>query len=203
MNFNYKLGGAVAIATFVASVLAPAGLADTNIGVTNNGAYSNNTVTVNNSGNGGNVGVTQTNNSTIVNGVTVGQNTGKNKANFSTGDGTSIVTGDANSDVTVTVGGSSNVASGSQCGCVVASTNVNISDNGAFSNNNVIVNNGNGGKKNKNSQKNVSYIVNSVDVHQVTGKNKANFNTGGSTGIATGNTTSNVTVNVTGSANTQ
>jgi hypothetical protein len=204
MTFNYKLGGAVAVASFVATVLAPAGLAETTVTVTNNGAVSNNTVNVTNSGGNGSTNVKQTNDSTIVNGVTVHQNTGKNTASYNTGGDTTIVTGDANSDVNVTVGGSSNTALGNEgCGCSVASTIVTISDNGAASNNKVTVKNGSNSNGNGGSQKNKSYIVNSVDVHQVTGKNKAKFNTGGSTGVGTGNSTSNVTVNVTGSANTK
>lgn len=202
MNFNYKLGGAVAIATFVASVLAPAGLADTVIDVTNNGANSNNTVNVTNNGGGG-ASVKQTNNSTVVNGVNVTQNTGKNKANFNTGDGTSVTTGNATSNVVVNVGGSTNTADNEGCGCAVASTLVTIADNGAFSNNKVTVKNGNDSKKAGTVQKNTSVIVNAVNVKQNTGKNKAKFNTGGTTGVTTGNTTSNVTVNVTGSANTK
>lgn len=198
-KFDIKLGSAVAIAAFVATVIAPAGLAETTVDVTNNGAQSNNTVNVSNS-NGSGSGVKQVNNSTIVNGVTVKQNTGNNSASFNTGGDTGIETGNAASTVTVAVGGSANVASTDDCGCT-SNTTVNISDNGARSDNTVNIKNGSKYAKKANVQKNNSVITNAVAVKQVTGKNKAKFNTGGSTGVATGNTTSNVTVNVTGSTN--
>jgi hypothetical protein len=203
MTFNYKLGGAVAIATFVATVLAPAGLAETTVDVSNNGALSHNTVNVTN-GNGGSGSTTnQTNNSVIINTVSVNQNTGKNNASLNTGGGTTITTGAANSNVTVGVGGSTNTAVGTEgCGCSVGDTTVIVSDNGALSHNKVTVTNGGNSKYKKgNSQTNNSFIVNGVNVSQNTGKNKAKLNTGGSTIITTNDTNSDVTVSVTGSAN--
>lgn len=198
-KFDLKLGSAVAIAAFVASVVAPAGLADTTVDVTNNGANSSNTVNVTNKG--GSAGVSQTNNSTVVNGVTVKQVTGKNTASYNTGGETTVVTGNATSDVVVHVGGSINEATGAPCGGCATNTTVNVSDNGAFSNNTVNVKNGAGTSKKAKGQKNTSVIVNTVDVKQITGKNKVKFNTNGANGISTGHATSNVTVNVTGSAN--
>lgn len=197
---DLKLGSAVAIATFVAAVIAPAGLADTTVDVVNNGANSTTNVVVNNTSGGGSV--SQTNNSTVVNDVSVKQVTGKNKANGNTGGNTTIDTGNASSTVNVVVGGSTNDATSVPCGGCASNTTVNVTGNGARSDNTVVVNNiSKSGKKAK-GQKNTSVIVNTVDVKQVTGKNKAKNNTGGSTGVATGNATSNVTVNVTGSSNT-
>src|SRR6266705_803537 len=94
MTFNIKLGAAVAVATFVASVIAPAGLADTGITIVGNGANSTSNVTVNNTSN---VSVNQTNDSTIVTDVNSTASTGGNDASFNTGGDTSIITGNASS----------------------------------------------------------------------------------------------------------
>jgi hypothetical protein len=196
---DIKLGSAVAIATFVAAVLAPVGLADTTVDVANNGANSTTNVVVNNTSGGS--GVSQTNHSVIINEVSVKQTTGKNTASGNTGGDTVIETGDATSTVNVTVGGSTNEAVTIPCGGCATNTTVNVSGNGARSDNTVVVNNGVKNGKTK-GQKNTSFIVNGVSVKQVTGKNKAKYNTGGTTAVTTGTTTSTTSVSVTGSSNT-
>jgi len=195
-NFNVKLGSAVAIATFVASVLAPAGLADTTINVTDNGVASNNTVNVNN---GSKTTINQTNGSEVVTNVSAKSDTGGNSANFNTGGTNSIVTGNATTNVTVSVGGSSNTATPPQCGCK-ANTTVDVSGNGDASNNAVNVNNK---TKFKVNQLNSSVIVSDIKAKAKTGNNSTSWNTGSGTGITTGHAGTNVTVNVTGSNNTQ
>ena len=79
--------------------------------------------------------ITQNNNSTIINGITVNQNTGNNTANKNTGGSTSITTGNTTTNVTTTTTGSSNVVNGTNCGG--GNTSVNILNNGAGSTNNV------------------------------------------------------------------
>lgn len=76
-----------------------------------NGAGSVNKVKVNQSQA---CNITQSNNTTIVNGVTVISNTGGNKANGNTGGTTNITTGNVQSIISIVNGGSSNTATG--CG---------------------------------------------------------------------------------------
>lgn len=73
-----------------------------------------------------------------------------------------------------------------------ASTTIELSGNGSFSNNTANVN------VTQNTtvvQSNTANITNNVDVDAKTGNNDANNNTGGDVSITTGNATSNVTVN--------
>jgi hypothetical protein len=79
--------------------------------------------------------IKQSNNSTIINGTTVVQNTGNNTANKNTGGSTSIITGNTTGNVTVTTTGSSNTVNGGTCSG--GNTTINILNNGAGSTNNV------------------------------------------------------------------
>lgn len=196
-NFSSKLGAAVAMAIVIASTMASAALADTTVDVSGNGVNSTNNVTVNNTNN---TTVNQTNNSTIVTDVDAESSTGGNNANYNTGGDVNITTGDANTKVKVSVGGSTNSAVLPDCICNTTNNSVNVTDNGVDSNNTVNL-------KNKNNltvkQKNNTVVVTDVDAKSKTGKNSANYNTGpGSTGISTGNATTKVKVKVTGSSNT-
>lgn len=194
-KFDIKLGSAVAIATFVATVVAPIGLADTTVDVSGNGVKSDNYVSVNNT-NG--VTVNQTNNSKVTNSITVKQNTGGNKASGNTGGDTTVTTGNTTSNVEIFVGGSTNDAVSEGCNTCAANTTVNVTDNGKKTDNTVKVNNGN---KKVVNQKNNNTVVNTGKIKQNTGKNKAKNNTNGTTNVTTGHSNSNVTVNVTGASN--
>ena len=196
INITKKFTVAVATAAIVLGAVAPAAFASTtNITVSGNGALSNTGVKINNTTN---TTVVQSNVSNVVTVVNSTANTGGNHASFNTGGSTVIATGNARSNVKVTVGGSSNSA-------VVPTpatdngTNVTVSDNGALSVNKVKVNNSNILTV---VQQNWSNVWNVISSSTKTGNNSSNFNTGGITGIGSGNATSNVTVNVTGSTNT-
>jgi hypothetical protein len=196
MNFKSKLATAVASAAVILSTVVPATFASTNVSVNGNGAFSKNNVTVNNTSG---TTITQSNSSTVITEVNSTANTGKNTSTFNTGGDNGISTGNATSNVNVTVGGSSNNATvNTTCGCN-NNTTVNVKNNGAFSSNGVKVTN--------NSSTNVlqqawNYIVTGVASSANTGDNSSVFNTKGTNGIVTGNSHSNVTVNVTGSSNT-
>ena len=195
-NFNTRFVTAIATAAVILGAVAPAAFADTTVNVTGNGAGSNNTVVTNNTSG---TKVVQINNSTVVTSVNSTASTGGNNASFNTGGDTSINTGNANSTVNVSVGGSSNTAAFvDPCGCNTT-TNVTVGDNGAGSNNGVIVSSSSWFKA---IQKNWSSIITTVTSLSKTGHNTSSFNTGGTTNVTTGGGTSNVTVNVTGSSNT-
>lgn len=196
INLNKKIAVAVATAAIVLGAVAPAAFASTtNVTVSGNGALSSTGVKVNNTTN---TTVVQSNASNVVTVVNSTANTGGNHASFNTGGATVIGTGNATSNVNVTVGGSSNKAT-VPTPAADNTTNVTVSGNGALSVNKVKVTNTNVLTV---VQQNLSNIWTVLASSTKTGNNSSNFNTGGTTGIGTGDATSNVTVNVTGSSNT-
>lgn len=196
MNFNLKLGAAVATATFLATVLAPAGLAETNVNVTNTGVNATNNINVNNTSK---TVVTLTNENEVSTGVTAVSDTGNNKANNNTGGDVAIVSGNASADVNVTVGGPSNTVNQSDCGCGPADTNVDVNNTGVGGKNKITVSNP---VIKKVTFTNLNSILSSLLAKAKTGKNTANNNDGGTTSIITSDSTTNVTVKVSGPSNT-
>ncbi len=196
MNLKSRLATAVASTAIILGAVVPAAFASTNVNVTGNGAFSHSNVTVNNTSG---TNVTQSNSSTVITVVNSTANTGHNTSAFNTGGDNIISTGNATSNVNVTVGGSSNNATvNTTCGCD-SNTTVNVKNNGAFSSNGV--------KVTKNSSSNVvqeawNFIVTGVNSKAGSGDNSSVFNTKGTSAIVTGDSHSNVTVNVTGSSNT-
>lgn len=81
----------------------------------------------------------------------------------------------------------------------LAATNVQVSGNGAFSKNGVVV-----AKSTSNTvvQTNVTKVKNTVGTTQNTGKNSASFNTGGSSTVNSGKATTSVTIVNSGGGNT-
>lgn len=197
-KFNTKLSAAVAMAAIMAGSIIPVAFADTNVVVKDNGAFSDTNVTVNNTEN---TTVNQTNATLIVNAVHASSSTGGNDANFNTGGDVKINTGDATTRVKIENTGSSNDATLPDCGCPEPTTTVKVKDNGAFSDNDVKVNNG---KKTPVNQGNASAIINLVGASSGTGWNDANHNTGGDqqTTVKTGKSKTKVKINNTGSSNT-
>jgi len=84
--------------------------------------------------------ITQTNTSTVVNGVSVSNKTGKNKAKDNTGT-TKVKSGNAVAVVDIKNGGNSNTASNNCC-CEAGTVNATISNNGRNSNNSININKG-------------------------------------------------------------
>src|SRR5690606_17841916 len=103
---------------------------------------------------------------------------------------TDVNTGDAESDVKVTTEAGINKLDLS--GFSFGDTDVEISDNGAYSDNYVVVNNYNRFMVN---QTNNTTVNNNIDVNADTGGNRASDNWRGDTDIRTGDATSNVEVN--------
>jgi hypothetical protein len=171
---NKKIAYLISSAALLGSgVLFPAFAAD--VHVTGNGAFSDNNVRVSNSNSSS---FSQSNDTSISNNVRTNNNTGNNNASFNTGGRVVISTGDANSNVTIKNSAGSNVANiggwDSMCGCE-RNTNVKVSGNGAFSDNNVHVSDVN---KKYVSQKNDTHFYNNVYTHNNAGYNNASFNTG-------------------------
>ena len=134
--------------------------------------------------------VVQENNASVANFVTAKLNTGKNDANNNTGGDVSIDTGNAEANVTLSTKVNKNVAKvGGNNG---GELNVEISGNGADSDNDAKV-------KVKSEtgifQLNNAEILNDVWVKANSGKNDANNNTGGDVSIDTGNAEVDVEVN--------
>src|SRR6185437_10638928 len=155
----------------VLSAIAPASFASTNVTVSHNGVFSSSNVTVNNTNK---TNVTQSNSSTVVTQVNSSANTGKNFVGFNTGGSNGIVTGNATSNVTVNVGGSSNTATvNTTCGCNTT-TDVNVNHNGAFSSNKVNVSNTNSVNV---FQAAWNFIATGVNSSANTGENASAFNT--------------------------
>ena len=179
MTLKTRFTTAFATGAVLLNALAPLSFAQsTDIQISGNGAFSDNTANVSTSND---VRVTQDNNANINNDVDVDANTGNNDANFNTGGDTTVRTGDANVDVSVTNVANKNVASVTNC--CSQSTDVLISGNGAYSDNTVRLDSDNNVRL---TQDNYARINNDVDVDANTGDNDTKFNTGGDVAIVTG-----------------
>ena len=195
-NLGYKIASSIAIAGLLTSLTAGSAFAAKSIKIKNNGNNSYNKVKV------VELSATivgQSNNSTIVNGVTAKSDTGDNQANKNTGGDTSVDTGKATTTVGITVDGSSNEANLPDCGCPDDDLDVVVKGNGNGSTNKVKVFDAD---LTLVWQKNKSVVINDVYAKSDSGDNEANKNTGGNVDVTTGNAKTGVTINVTGSSNT-
>jgi len=193
MNFKSRFITAIATGAVLVSALAPLASADT-VTVSGNGALSGSVVNVTNSSN---TVVNQTNNANISNNINTNASTGGNSSNFNTGGNSTIKTGDANNTVNVTNAANLNQATVS-CGCDNSGVDVNVTGNGAESENGVNANNANQVFLNQNNDANYN---NNITANSSTGKNDSSYNTGGSTVVVSGNATTNVGVNNAANAN--
>lgn len=166
-----KLSSAIATGAVLASVLAPGAFAST-VDISGNGAFSQNKVSLNQSSS---QTLLQSNDSRVTNDVSVSNNTGGNSSSFNTGGNSSITTGNAYSNVDITNGGNTNIATMPSCGCSNSGSDVYIQGNGAFSNNTARLNSYTNSFL---SQNNSSNFNNRVNVRNTTGNNSSSFNTG-------------------------
>jgi hypothetical protein len=159
-----------------------------NVTVEGNGVGSDNNVNLNKANE---TFLNQANDAYIANDVNATAKTGGNDASYNTGGDTIIVTGDAKTKVDVdnkananfaTIGGSNGHEDGSS---------VKIKGNGAYSDNNVALDNASAIVL---DQYNNADIYNNVDADAKTGKNDAGFNTGGTVAISTGDAKTKVGV---------
>lgn len=140
--------------------------------IAGNGAESDNAITLSNRGT---TTLNQNNNAYITNTVTNHANTGYNTADFNTGGGVLIGTGNAYNNTNIQNSANFNWASLNACGCTSdGNGNVAIIGNGAFSHNSVRDNFGN---RLATYQNNYADIANNVRNNQSTGYNSSDFNT--------------------------
>jgi hypothetical protein len=185
-NTLKKIGAGVATTALLALSSAPAAFASDNVFLGGNGAFSDSSAHVSNSNSSS---VSQSNNTSISNDVSTRANTGDNHASFNTGGSVTIYTGDANSTTGITNTAGSNVANlSNSCGCTSGESNVAVSGNGAFSNNNVTVSNWN---REDFRQSNRAYFENEVTNNLSTGHNSSDFNTGTDVTIYSGGANAN------------
>ncbi len=195
MTFKKRFITAIATGAVLVNALAPVALANS-LNVTGNGAFSNSAINVSSNST---TSVNQTNNANITNNVSSNANTGDNSANFNTGGDSKIVTGDATTNTSISNAANLNKASLSNCGgCEGGATNVTITGNGAYSENEVEV------SKDKSvflNQDNNANISNDVEAKANTGKNDNSFNTGGDSVTVTGDAKTSVSIDTKANAN--
>ncbi len=160
-----------------------------NTSITNNGAFSENKVTTDNNNN--TTSLSQNNNAQIRNDVTGKANTGNNTGNFNTGGDTTILTGNASSNTSIRNNANVNIASLGDAGNGNSFGSAVIAGNGAESDNQITLHNGNATTL---TQNNTAHITNDVMTGANTGHNHADFNTGGNVLLATGNASNNVAI---------
>lgn len=186
-NLKVKLASGIATGAILANTLLPLGaFAEETYTVSGNGTGSQNSVT--SSGNTSTT-VNQSNEATVTNDVDVTSNTGNNEASGNTGGDVTVNTGNASSNVSVSNSANSNSA---ELGCCQSNGGtVDLSGNGANSNNTVKLMGDNTTTAN---QTNKANFTNNVNVDQNTGKNRANANTGGNVSVTTGDADSSVEI---------
>ncbi len=189
-----KTATGIAALGILVGVMAPAAFAQS-VTIANNGPLSKNTVksTTTNK----NV-VKQKSTTVALTFVSSNANTGKNTVKGNVGTGASIVTGPATSIVETTVTGGDNVATGSECGCPVADTDVDISGNGALSKNTVTTTSN---STNVVKQTNTTVAVTAVSSTANSGGNNVSYNVGGTSDVMTDSAVSSVGTTVTGGGN--
>ena len=157
------------------------------ISVSNNGAGSNNNVSINNSSSST---VEQTNNADIQNNVDTSANTGDNSVSSNNADA-NITTGNIESSSTVSNENiNTNFAEGEGCGGCASDIFIDIENNGSSSINSVNLGISNSTDIN---QTNSAQITNNSQTHANTGNNQANNNNWDVT-IITGNITSLISI---------
>ena len=184
-KFTKKLFAAASASAMFLSIVGPVA-AETSIEVTGNGYNSDNTAVVTQTNT---TNVIQSNSATVVNHIDADADTGDNDANYNTGGSTGIVTGNALTDVNVVNELNRNVAS-VDC-CVPGDTEVEISGNGAESDNDAVLIQANTTNV---YQDNWAWVKNKVDADADTGDNDANYNTGGDAAILTGNALTDIDI---------
>ena len=157
--------------------------------ISKNGDGSENTVKINNANENF---VYQDNNANVYNKVNADAKTGKNDADFNTNGDVKIVTGDATTKVSVGTTANKNVANIGGGNGAGNGSSVTIYNNGAFSDNSVKLNDYSAVVI---DQDNKAKVNNDVDAKSDTGKNDADYNTGGDVKVKTGDAETKVKVN--------
>ena len=163
----------------IASLATPVLAQDTNVELTGNGAFSDNTVSLESDQHST---VVQSNDANVHNNVTTHLNTGGNDASFNTGGDVTVWSGDIRSEIDVSNLLNRNIAENGCCD--MGDMDVLISGNGAQSANDVTA--VSGVHHTEIFQDNTANVGNSVHNQLETGDNESSYNTGGVTKIRTG-----------------
>jgi len=190
MTYKSKITTAIATGAVLLNALAPLTFADSTI--SGNGAGSQNKVDITNNQT---TTVNQSNTFTVNNNINSSASTGGNKADDNTAGNTTVTSGNATVNDSVTNTGNLNKATVSNTNADPG--NVNITNNGAGSKN--TVNSSDNGSSTSVSQNNVADFSNNVTANATTGKNSASDNTGRQSNVQSGNAETDV--NVTNAAN--
>lgn len=180
-QYKKQIAGALATGLLLAQLLSPMAAFATdgiNLEVSGNGAFSDSTI---NAAVANTTAVTQTNTASVVNNVKSDANSGGNDAKYNTNGDVLVKTGKATSNVEVLNDLNKNVAK-VDC-CAATSTTVKVDGNGYKSINDVGLSQTNA---NVLAQTNAAEVTNEVDSKANSGKNDANYNTGGDVTIITG-----------------
>lgn len=154
--------------------------------VSGNGSDSNSSINVNLNQN---TSVTQDNTADVNNNVDINADTGNNSANDNSGGDTSIITGDVNIDSNIQNEGINQ--SSVDVGCCPGDVSLQVSGNGANSDNTIAYAQNNSTNINVTNNAN---ITNNVNGNANTGYNEASNNTGGNVSISTGSITVSDTI---------
>ena len=195
-NFKTKLTTAIATGSVLLQAMAPVTFAQQSFVISGNGDSADSEISIERESE---VTVNQENDADIDNDIEVNASTGDNTASRNTGGDSSIDTGDATTEVTVTNQTNVNHAQVSDCaGCAGQDVSVEISKNGVDSDNEVDLEFDN---EVDIEQDNDADIDNDVDVDVETGDNEASRNTNGSASITTGDADTTVSLRTLANSN--
>jgi len=192
---TYKIATGFITAGLLLGVMAPGAFAAT-VTISGNGAFSTNKAKVKKTKT---TVVLQSSKTSAYTSIKSKANTGGNSSSFNTGGTSNITTGNASNTTTVSVNGGSNSAVLPTCDvCDEEGSAINISGNGAFSNNTVKVNST---QTTVVGQSSTTCATTNISSTANTGNNSSSFNTGGDSTISTGDAVNTTTVTVTGGSN--
>jgi len=195
-NFKTKLTTAIATGSVLLQAMAPVTFAQQSFVISGNGDSADSEISIERESE---VTVNQENDADIDNDIEVNASTGDNTASRNTGGDSSIDTGDATTEVTVTNQTNVNHAQVSDCaGCAGQDVSVEISKNGVDTDNEVDLEFEN---EVDIEQDNDADIDNDVDVDVETGDNEASRNTNGSASITTGDADTTVSLRTLANSN--
>lgn len=196
MSLAKKLGAVIASMGMV-SVLAVPTFADTTLVIKDNGADSKNSIS--NSENCVST-VSQSSHTGVGVHASLGSNSGDNEANSNTGGTTTIQTGKATSNFSLTVRGGKNIADAPDCcKCDGGETVVRVKNNGKDSRNTV---RNTRTKRTRVRQRKNTSVHAGAWLKANTGKNEAKNNTGAGVEVTTDNSRSELEIVVNGGSNT-
>lgn len=182
---------AVATLALLVNIAAPVAAQTVSLEISGNGQSTNDiNVDVDQS-----TGVVQENTANISNDINVSASSGNNDASRNTGGDTSVSTGNATTQTVVSNTANTNVANVEACNGCDGSVEAVVSGNGYGSDNDIDLDLDQGEDSGTYvTQTNKSNVSNNVRSNADTGRNEADYNTGGEVGISTGSALDTVVI---------